>query len=41
MGDISTVGLDLGKNVFQVHGLDGKGRVRVRRQLEARASVVR
>src|ERR1700761_4138105 len=31
--DIMTVGLDLAKNVFQVHAIDGEGNVLVRRQL--------
>jgi len=31
---ITTVGLDLAKNVFQVHGVDEGGRVRVRRTLK-------
>jgi hypothetical protein len=30
---IVTVGLDLAKNVFQVHGVDAYGRVCVRRKL--------
>lgn len=30
---IVTVGLDLGKNVFQVHGVDAQGRVCVLRKL--------
>lgn len=30
---IVTVGLDLAKNVFQVHGVDADGRVCVRRKL--------
>lgn len=30
---ITTVGLDLAKNVFQVHGIDAKGKVVVRRRL--------
>ncbi len=30
---ITTVGLDLAKNVFQVHGVDAKGKVVVRRRL--------
>ena len=30
---ISTVGLDLAKNVFQVHGVDAEGHVVIRRQL--------
>src|ERR1700737_99796 len=33
MGDISTIGLDLAKNVFQVHGVDASGGVVLRRQL--------
>jgi len=27
MGEITTVGLDLAKNVFQVHAIDGEGKV--------------
>ncbi len=30
---VTTLGLDLAKNVFQVHGIDGDGKVLVRRQL--------
>lgn len=33
MGEISMIGLDLAKNVFQVHGIDASGAVVVRRQL--------
>lgn len=33
MGEITTVGLDLAKTVFQVHGVDAKGRVVVCRAL--------
>ena len=33
MGEVSTIGLDIAKNVFQVHGVDEKGQVVVRRQL--------
>lgn len=33
MGEISTVGLDLAKHVFQVHGVDEEGSVVVRKQL--------
>ncbi len=33
MDQITTIGLDLAKRVFQVHGVDGSGRVVVRRQL--------
>ncbi len=37
---VSTIGLDLAKRVFQVHGVDGEGRVIVRRKLQ-RAEVAR
>ena len=33
---IITIGLDLAKNVFQVHGIDAAGKVLVRRQLRRR-----
>jgi transposase len=33
MGEISMIGLDLAKHVFQVHGIDASGTVVVRRQL--------
>ena len=33
MSEISTVGLDLAKNVFQAHGADGAGRAILRRKL--------
>ena len=33
MPEITTVGLDLAKNVFQVHGADGSGRAVLRRKL--------
>jgi len=33
MGEITTIGLDLAKHVFQVHGIDAVGQVMVRRQL--------
>jgi transposase len=33
---VRTVGLDLAKNVFQVHGIDGIGKVLVRRTLRRR-----
>ena len=32
--DIATVGLDIAKNVFQIHAVDGGGRVVVRRALK-------
>lgn len=40
MDKISTIGLDLAKNVFQVHGVDATGQVVVRRQLR-RAEVIK
>jgi transposase len=33
MAEISMIGLDVAKNVFQVHGIDASGVVAVRRQL--------
>jgi transposase len=33
MEKVSTVGLDLAKNVFQVHGIDPRGEIVIRRQL--------
>ena len=33
MGEISTIGLDIAKNVFQVHGADGSGAVMFRKRL--------
>ena len=33
MKEVSTIGLDLAKTVFQVHGVDGSGRTVIRRQL--------
>jgi transposase len=33
MSELATVGIDLAKSVFQVHGVDESGRVLVRRQL--------
>ncbi len=40
MHGVTTIGLDLAKNVFQVHGIDAEGRVQIRRQLR-RAELVR
>lgn len=34
MVQVSTIGLDLAKNVFQVHGIDARGQVPVRRALQ-------
>jgi transposase len=39
MGEVSTIGLDLAKTVFQVHGVDRHGEVVVRRALR-RAQVL-
>src|SRR6202451_1514633 len=36
MQPVTTVGLDIAKSVFQVHGVDGDGNVIVRRQLKRR-----
>ena len=37
---ITTIGLDIAKNVFQVHGIDGDEKVVVRKQLR-RGQVMR
>ena len=39
MAKVSTIGLDLAKNVFQVHAIDEEGKVVVRRALR-RAEVL-
>ena len=31
---VRTVGLDIAKSIFQVHGVDGAGQVVIRRQLK-------
>ena len=36
MEAITTIGLDIAKSVFQVHGVDAKGQVDIRRQLKRR-----
>jgi transposase len=36
MEQISTIGIDIAKTVFQVHGIDGSGEPVVRRQLRRR-----
>jgi transposase len=36
MRSISTIGLDIAKSVFQVHGVDAAGQVVIRRQLKRR-----
>jgi transposase len=37
MQTVTTIGLDIAKSVFQVHGVDAAGQVVVRRQLKRRA----
>jgi transposase len=32
MGDVATIGLDIAKSVFQVHGIDAEGVVVVERR---------
>jgi transposase len=36
MQTITTIGLDIAKSIFQVHGVDAEGNVVVRRQLKRR-----
>ena len=36
MRGITTIGLDIAKSVFQVHGVDAEGNVIIRRQLKRR-----
>ena len=36
MQAITTIGLDIAKSVFQVHGVDAEGKVVIRRQLKRR-----
>ena len=36
MQAVTTIGLDIAKSVFQVHGIDAKGKVMIRRQLKRR-----
>jgi transposase len=33
MGEVSTIGLDIAKSVFQVHGVDGTGAVMIRKRI--------
>ena len=39
MGEVSTIGLDIAKLVFQVHGVDGAGAVLIRKRI-SRAKVL-
>ena len=36
MQTVTTIGLDIAKSVFQVHGIDAAGKVLIRRQLKRR-----
>jgi transposase len=36
MQSITTIGLDIAKSIFQVHGIDAAGQVVMRRQLKRR-----
>ena len=36
MHEVTTIGLDIAKSVFQVHGIDATGKVVIRRQLKRR-----
>ena len=36
MQTVTTIGLDIAKSVFQVHGVDAAGKVIIRRQLKRR-----
>jgi transposase len=36
MQTVTTIGLDIAKSVFQVHGIDAAGNVVIRRQLKRR-----
>jgi transposase len=36
MQTVSTIGLDIAKSVFQVHGVDANGLVVIRRQVKRR-----
>ena len=36
MQTVTTIGLDIAKSVFQVHGIDAEGEVVIRRQLKRR-----
>jgi transposase len=39
MGEVTTIGLDIAKSVFQVHGVDGAGEVAIRKRI-SRARVL-
>ena len=33
MGEVSTIGLDIAKSVFQIHGVDRDGEVAIRKRV--------
>ena len=33
MGEVSTIGMDIAKSVFQVHGVDAAGAVTIRKRI--------
>ena len=37
MGEVSTIGLDIAKSVFQAHGVDGAGAVVMRKRISQKA----
>jgi len=40
MQTVATIGLDIAKSVFQVHGVDAAGQMVIRRQLKRRQVLV-
>jgi transposase len=36
MQTVTTIGVDIAKSVFQVHGIDAEGKVLIRRKLKRR-----
>ena len=40
MGEVSTIGLDIAKSVFQIHGVDADGAVVIRKRLSRPKMVV-
>ena len=40
MGEVSTIGLDIAKSVFQVHGVDVDGTVVIRKRTSGRGELI-
>ncbi len=40
MQTVTTIGFDIAKSVFQVHGVDAGGQVVIRRQLKRRSGIL-